>query len=96
MSDSLCDSMDCSPPGSSLHRILQARILEWVAIPFSRGSPDPGTEPGSPALQADSLKSEPPGKPLNFSVLSQGWGEGEWRRKKEGKGLEAKKKLDVI
>ena len=34
----LCDSMDCSPPGSSLHGILQARILEWVAIPFSRGS----------------------------------------------------------
>ena len=37
MSDS-CDPMDCSPPGSSLHGILQARILEWVAIPFSRGS----------------------------------------------------------
>ena len=34
----LCDSMDCSPPGSSVHGILQARILEWVAIPFSRGS----------------------------------------------------------
>ena len=32
----LCDSMDCSPPGSSVHRILQARILEWVAISFSR------------------------------------------------------------
>ena len=31
------DSMDCSPPGSSAHGILQARILEWVAIPFSRG-----------------------------------------------------------
>ena len=34
----LCDSMDCSPPGSSVHGILQARILEWVAISFSRGS----------------------------------------------------------
>ena len=33
----LCNSMDCSPPGSSVHGILQARILEWVAIPFSRG-----------------------------------------------------------
>ena len=32
-----CDLMDCSPPGSSVHGILQARILEWVAIPFSRG-----------------------------------------------------------
>ena len=35
---SLCDPMDCSPPGSSVHWILQARILEWVAISFSRGS----------------------------------------------------------
>ena len=34
----LSDSMDCSPPGSSVHGILQAKILEWVAIPFSRGS----------------------------------------------------------
>ena len=34
----LCDPMDCSPPGSSVHGILQARIQEWVAIPFSRGS----------------------------------------------------------
>jgi len=34
----LCDPMDCSLPGSSVHGILQARILEWVAIPFSRGS----------------------------------------------------------
>ena len=34
----LCDSMDCSPPGSSVHGILQARILEWVAMSFSRGS----------------------------------------------------------
>ena len=34
----LCDPMDCSPPGSSVHGILQARILEWVAMPSSKGS----------------------------------------------------------
>ena len=37
----LCDSVDCSPPGSSVRGILQARILEWVAVPSSRGSPWP-------------------------------------------------------
>ena len=37
----LCDPIDCSPPDSSFHGILQARILEWVAIPFSRGSSQP-------------------------------------------------------
>ena len=37
----ICDPMDCSPPGSPVHRILQARILEWVAISFSRGSSQP-------------------------------------------------------
>ena len=37
----LCNPMDCSPPGSSVHGILQARILEWIAIPFSRGSSRP-------------------------------------------------------
>ena len=41
MSDS-CDPTDCSPPGSSVHGSLQARILEWIAIPFSRGSSQPG------------------------------------------------------
>ena len=59
----LCDSMDYSPPGSSVHGILQARMLEWVAISFSGDVPDPGIEPGSPALQADSLPSEAPRKP---------------------------------
>ena len=57
-----CDPMDCSLPGSSVHGILQASILEWVAILFSRDLPDPGREPMSPALQADSLPSEPPQK----------------------------------
>ena len=57
--------MDCSPPGFSVHGIPLAKILEWVAIPFSGDLPDPGLEPSSPALQADSLPSEPPGKPWN-------------------------------
>ena len=57
----LCDPVDCSPPGSSVHGISQARILEWVAI--STGDlPDQGIEPRSPTLQADALTSEPPGK----------------------------------
>ena len=57
----LCNPMDCGLPGSSVHGILQARILEWVAIPFSRGSSRPsGIKSRSPALQADSLLSGPP------------------------------------
>ena len=40
----LCDPMDCSPPGSSAHGILQARILEWVVISFSRGSSQPSDQ----------------------------------------------------
>ena len=55
--------VDCSLPGSSIHGILQARKLEWVAISFSRDLLDPGIEPRSPALQADALPSAPPGKP---------------------------------
>ena len=45
--------MDCSLPGSSVHGILQARILECVAIPFSRDLPHPEIEPGCPTSQAD-------------------------------------------
>ena len=55
--------MDHSLPVSSLHGILQARILEWVAVPFSEDLPNLGIKPGSPALQADSLSAELPGKP---------------------------------
>ena len=57
----LHNSMDCSPPGSSVHGILQAKTLEWVAISFSGDCPNPGVRPGSPAFQEDSLLSEPPG-----------------------------------
>ena len=54
--------MDCNPPGSSVHGISQAKILEWIAIPFSSDLPDPEIKPGSPALQVASLPSEPPEK----------------------------------
>ena len=56
--------MEFSPPGSSVHGILQARILEWVAIPFSKDIPDPGIEPVSPALAGRLLTTELPGKSI--------------------------------
>jgi len=62
---SLCDTMDCT-----VHGILQAKILQWVAFPFSRGSFQPRIEPRSPALQADSLPAETQGKPRNTGVGS--------------------------
>ena len=61
----LCDPRNCSPPGSSVHGIFQARTLEWVSISSSMGLPDPGIEPespASPAFQADSLPTETQGK----------------------------------
>jgi len=64
----LCDSMDCSPPGSSVHGIFQARILEQVAIPSFRGFSQPRIEPSSlasPALQENSLPAD--------SLGSQRW-----------------------
>ena len=59
----LCDPVDFSLPGFSVHGILQARVLEWVPFPSLGDLPDPGIKPGSPALEADALTSEPPGKP---------------------------------
>ena len=50
----LCNPMDCSSPDSFVHGILQARILELVAIPFSRDLQDLGIKPWSPELQVDS------------------------------------------
>ena len=52
-----------TPPGSSVRGISQVRILEWVAISSPGDLSDLGTKLGSPALQADSLPTEPPGKP---------------------------------
>ena len=50
----------CNPMHYIVHGILHARILEWVAFLFSRGSSQPRDEPRSPALRADSLPAEPP------------------------------------
>ena len=69
----LCDPIDGSPPGSSVHRILQARTLEWVAISFSRGSPNPGIKlesPMSPVWASGFFTTEPPGK-IIISIATQ-------------------------
>ena len=58
----LCNSMDCSPPGFSVHGIFQARILNWLPFPFPEDLPNPGMEARSPALQVDSLPAELPGE----------------------------------
>ena len=70
----LCRPMGCSPPGSSVHGILQARILEWVAISSSGDLPEAGIEPVSlvsPALQVDSLPLAPPRKPHSWMTSTQ-------------------------
>ena len=104
----LCNPVDCSPPGSSVHRdspgqnagvgchaLLQGifptpesnpgllhcrrilyclshqgspRILEWVAMPFSRGSSQPRNQTQVSCIEADSLPAEPPGKPKNTGM----------------------------
>ena len=62
----LCDPMDCSLPGPSVHGIFQARILEWGAISFSRDLPNPGSEPMSPALANGCFTSGPPRKQFTY------------------------------
>ena len=71
----LCVPMNCSPPGSSSYGIFQARILKYFRnTEILKGChlllqgifPNPGMEPQSPTLQAGSLRSEPPGKPLIY------------------------------
>ena len=74
----LCDPMDCI-----VHGIIQARILEWVAGPFSLGS----SKPRSPTLQAGSLPSEPPGKPMNTGVGSLHLLQGIFLTQESNRGL---------
>ena len=66
----LCDPLNCSLPSSSVDEILQARILEWVAIPFSRGSSQPRDETQVSCIAGRFLPTEPPGKPKNIGVGS--------------------------
>jgi len=66
---SLCNPMDCSPYTLPMG-IPQARIPSWVVMPSSRGSSQPRDRSQSPAVQADPLLSEPPGKPINTGVAS--------------------------
>ena len=73
LSPAHCDPRDCSPPGSSVHGISHVRIQEWFAISFRRGMPFPpdrGIKPTSPVLQADSLLSEPLGRPWCSETLA--------------------------
>ena len=58
--------MDCSPPGFSAHGILQARILEWVAISFSKGSFQPRDRTRVSCLADRFFTTEPPGKPNTY------------------------------
>ena len=57
----LCEPMDCSLPGSSVHRIFQSGILEWAAISSSGNPPNPGVEPMFPALAGRFFTTEPLG-----------------------------------
>ena len=62
--------MDCSPPGSPVYVIFQARVLEWVAVSFSRGIfPTQGLNPGLPHCRQTLLPSEPPGKSLTSEAV---------------------------
>ena len=70
----LCDPMDCSPPGSSVHEISHARTLEWLAISCSGDLPARGIETMSlafPSLAGKFFTTMPPGKPLDISVVVQ-------------------------
>ena len=69
----LCDPVDCSLPGSSVHRILQARILEWVAISFSRRASWPRDWILVSAMWADALPFEPPRKPYKGNFINMGF-----------------------
>ena len=69
----LCDPMHCSPPGSSVHGILQAGILEWVAMPSSRGSSQPSDQTLVSCIACRFFTSEPPRKPrISVSLVIYG------------------------
>ena len=68
LSLTLCGSMDCNLPGSSLHMVFQARILEWVAISFSRESSWPKDQTSISCLAGGFFTTQSPGKPLKLDT----------------------------
>ena len=84
----LCDPMDCSSPGSSVHGDSPARVLQWVAIPFSRGSSQPRDWTQVSCIAADSLPSEPPGKHKNTGVDSLSLLQGTFPTQESNQGLQ--------
>ena len=70
MSDSFPDPMDCSPPGSSVHGISQARILEWVDTSFSEDLRKPGVKPAYPTLAGGFFTAGPLGSPFRREYWS--------------------------
>ena len=80
----LCDPMDCSPPGSSVHGIFQARILEWVAMPSSRGFSPPRDQTSISCIAGGFFTTESPGSEVKA-----------WGLPKAKKGLWAEKKLEL-
>ena len=66
----LCKPMDYSPPGSSVRGILQERLLEWLAIPFSRGPSQPRDRTSFSCTAGRVFTTEPPGKPHFVHLLS--------------------------
>ena len=62
----LCDPMDCSLPGSSVHAILQARILEWVVISFSVDLPDPQIVSSASCTAGKFFITKPLGSPFSY------------------------------
>ena len=71
LSPTLCDPMDCSLPGSSIHGIFQARMLEWVAISLSRRSSQPRDWTQVSYITGRFFTSEPPGKPKHICDIQQ-------------------------
>ena len=74
----LCDPMDCSPPVSFIHGILQARILEWATVSFSRASSPPRDQTWVSCISGRFFTSEPPRKPIIKRSLGIFWLTGCW------------------
>ena len=64
----LCNPMDCSLPGSSVHGIFKLRILEWVALPSPVDLPNPGIKPMTPALEDRFFTLMPSGKSIILDI----------------------------